>query len=462
MKKSSRVLSIALAIAMTVSTAVVNGEVNTAAAKASLKTKIVNLKVGKTATIKIAKKNKKAVYKFTSSKKSVAVVSKRGVITAKKQGKATITVKETLKKKTRKLGKVNVTVQNKQNNNNNTTNVVPTQTPVGQTATASPVVNATQTPVVTAQPTKAPEQTATATPAPTSPYVPISELRMEAYDAPAGYRDNVKDNNGTKTKIEYPSTVIKEGEEVMRKANVCLPKDYDAEDTDKRYPVIYMCHGIFGNEDSVTDAAYVYWNAMAEEKAEEAILVFPSCCANETSGSVGENDGFNLTHYSAYDNFLNDFKECLKPYIDANYNTLPERENTAICGFSMGGRVTLHLGFSLQDTFRYIGAFCPAPGIFDFTDNGVTGPGLFEKEDFKIKDEYKDDTLVMLFKGENDGVVKNFPQEYEDALVENEVPHVYYLGKGMKSDGSAGGGGHDGDLYDFGFYNFITRLFKKR
>lgn len=456
MKKTSRALSIALAIAMILSTAVVNDTAGAAASKAALKTKKVNLNVGKKATIKINRKQKKAVYKFVSSRKAVAAVSKKGVITAKKAGKATITVKETLKKKTRKLGKVNVTVKKV-----STTETSVTQTPVTQTSTPAP---ATQTPVVTAAPTTAPTSTpdVTATPEPTSPYVPVSELLMDAYDAPAGYRDNVADNNGEKIKIEYPSTVVKEGGEVMRKANVCLPKDYDADDTDKRYPVIYMCHGIFGSEDAVTDAAYVYWNAIAEGKAEEAILVFPNCCANETSGSVGENNGFNLTHYSAYDNFLNDFEKCLKPYIDKHYNTLTDRNNTAICGFSMGGRVTLHLGFTLQDTFRYIGAFCPAPGIFDFSDNGVTGPGLFKQEEFKIKDEYKDDTLVMLFKGKNDGTVKQFPQEYEDALVANEVPHVFYHGMGMKSDGTAGGGGHDGDLYDFGFYNFVTRIFKKR
>lgn len=77
MKKTSRALSIALAIAMTLSTAVVNDTAGAAASKAALKTKKVNLNVGKKATIKINRKQKKAVYKFVSSRKAVAAVSKR-------------------------------------------------------------------------------------------------------------------------------------------------------------------------------------------------------------------------------------------------------------------------------------------------------------------------------------------------------------------------------------------------
>lgn len=453
MKKTSRALSIALAVAMTLSTAVVNDTAGAAASKATLKTKKVNMNVGKKVTIKINRKQKKAVYKFVSSKKAVAAVSKKGVITAKKAGKATITVKETLKKKTRKLGKVNVTVKKV-----STTETSVTQTPVTQTSTPAP---ATQTPVVTATPTTEPTSTPTATPVPTSPYAPISDFLTEEFDVPVGFRNSNEANNGTITKIQYPSTVIKEGETVMRNANICLPKDYDPEDTDKKYPVIYICHGIGGDEDGMKDCSYVLWNAIAEEKAEEAIIVCPNCCANEYNGN-GPLDFFSLEHYAGYNNFLNDFEKCLKPYIDENYNTLTDRENTAICGFSMGGRVTLHLGFTLQDTFRYVGAFCPAPGIFDFTDQGVTGKGLFEKENFKIKDEYKDDTLVMLFEGTNDTIVHKFPGEYEAALVDNGVTHLYQKTKGSNGNGGDGDGGHSADVYKYGFYNFVTRIFKKR
>ena len=84
-----------------------------AKAKASLKTKKISVKVGKKKSILIKNKTKKHSYSFTSSNKQVAKVTSKGKVTGIKAGKATITVKEVLKKgkkKKRKLGKVKVTV----------------------------------------------------------------------------------------------------------------------------------------------------------------------------------------------------------------------------------------------------------------------------------------------------------------------------------------------------------------
>lgn len=249
---------------------------------------------------------------------------------------------------------------------------------------------------------------------------------------------------GTVEDITYGSTVIKEGEVVMRKAKVVLPKDYDE---NKRYPVVYMQHGIFGNETSLygDNVQNVFWNAIANGDAEEMIAVFPNACANE----AGVGEGLNVQHYAAYNNFLNDLNECLMPYINEHYPTLTDREHTAICGFSMGGRVTLHIGFTLQDKFRYIGAFCPAPGIFSHNDYGANETGLFTKETFTLQEQYMNDTLVMIVKGTQDDVVKQFPQDYTDALTENGVPHLFFELPG----------GHDGSVYKPGLYNFLRRIF---
>lgn len=66
--------------------------------------------VGKTKKIKVKKKPKKAKLTWKSSKKSVATVNKKGVVTAKKPGKATITVKAKIGKKTYKA-KSKITVK---------------------------------------------------------------------------------------------------------------------------------------------------------------------------------------------------------------------------------------------------------------------------------------------------------------------------------------------------------------
>lgn len=84
-----------------------------AAKKAVLSFKKITLYEGQKKKITFKKKNKKAVYTFTSSAKKKVPVSKSGVITAKKQGKVKITVKEKLKtgrKQTaKKIGTISVT-----------------------------------------------------------------------------------------------------------------------------------------------------------------------------------------------------------------------------------------------------------------------------------------------------------------------------------------------------------------
>jgi predicted alpha/beta superfamily hydrolase len=50
----------------------------------------------------------------------------------------------------------------------------------------------------------------------------------------------------------------------------------------------------------------------------------------------------------------------LKPFVDATYRTKPEAKHTAIGGSSLGGLVTLHLGFSHPQTFSRMAALSPS------------------------------------------------------------------------------------------------------
>lgn len=84
-----------------------------AAKKTELSFKKITLYEGQKKKITFKKKNKKAAYIFISSQKKKVSVSKSGVITAKKQGKVKITVKEKLKsgrkQKAKKIGTISVT-----------------------------------------------------------------------------------------------------------------------------------------------------------------------------------------------------------------------------------------------------------------------------------------------------------------------------------------------------------------
>ena len=74
-----------------------------AAKKMKLSKTKLTLKVGKTKKLTVKNKKKKARVTWSSSKKKVATVSKKGVVKAKKAGKTTIMAKVKYKKKITKL-----------------------------------------------------------------------------------------------------------------------------------------------------------------------------------------------------------------------------------------------------------------------------------------------------------------------------------------------------------------------
>ena len=267
-----------------------------------------------------------------------------------------------------------------------------------------------------------------------------------SYPVPDGYR-------ARKGTVEYGSviTVRYESSTVGKKRDVTivLPAGYTES---KKYPVLYMCHGLGQDNTQWTNEGHsdiVIGNMIASGEASEMILVLPNCRAR-MDDRANPQDAFVITNYVAFDNFINEFQNDLKPFIEANYSVASGRENTGIAGFSMGGRVALHLGFTLQDTFGYVGAFCPAPGVFGYTMMGVTEEGLFEKDEFKIKDEYKNDTFVMIVGGKSDNVVGGHPESYHNVLTENNVNHIWYKASG----------GHDFNVVNYGLYNFVKNIFK--
>lgn len=129
-----------------------------AAKKAVVKQKKLNIIVGKTKKITIKNKNKKKKYSFSTSKKSIATVSRKGVVKGKKAGKAVITVREyeakkkRKKKKARLVGKVTVTVNKDEKRTVKRSEPIPV--PSTPAISAAPVTSATPD-LNTPQPTEA-------------------------------------------------------------------------------------------------------------------------------------------------------------------------------------------------------------------------------------------------------------------------------------------------------------------
>jgi predicted alpha/beta superfamily hydrolase len=150
---------------------------------------------------------------------------------------------------------------------------------------------------------------------------------------------------------------------------IYLPPGYEY--TDERYPVIYM-HDAQNLFDNITSFA-------GEWEVDESL--------NELAGQgynvpivVGINHGGaerinELTPWinplyggGMGDEYLAFIVETLKPHVDSNYRTIPEREHTGIMGSSLGGLISAYGALKYQDVFGRSGPYSPS---YWFTDDSL-------------------------------------------------------------------------------------------
>jgi len=182
------------------------------------------------------------------------------------------------------------------------------------------------------------------------------------------------------TKIYYNSTTT----QTERPMNIVLPINYDKS---KKYPVLYYLHGIMCDEDTMLEeplgAIATYGNLLQEHRAKDMIIVLP----NQYAPAPGTEapPALDQSYYDGYDNFINDLVNDIMPYMEKHYSIAKGRENTGICGFSMGGRNALYIGYVRSDLFGWVGAFSPAPGITEATDMMSYHKGLLQPEELVAK-----------------------------------------------------------------------------
>lgn len=231
----------------------------------------------------------------------------------------------------------------------------------------------------------------------------------------------------------------------VRKCYVITPSNYDKS---KKYPVLYLLQGIGGTHSEWLggEPVTVTGNLTAEGKASEMLVVMPNAraCANDEVPQ----DILGQKNIDAFDNFINDLKNDLMPYINKSYSVSTEWKDTAIAGLSMGGREALYIGFKMPDSFAYIGAFSPAPGLLP--DSRLGYPGQFSEKEFTIPDGKRKPELILICSGNNDRLVGNVPEEYHETLERNGVKHLWYTIEGD----------HNFTVWKNGLYNFAQRIFK--
>ncbi len=268
-----------------------------------------------------------------------------------------------------------------------------------------------------------------------SEYTPICEAEVKNFDY--GMLDSKAGvQYGTLKKETYKSKAANKN----KPYNILLPAGYDSS---KEYPVLYLLHGYYEDEDRLMTAGNngeamrtkeLVGNLIGQGLAEEMIVVCPLVF---TSATMNGPSGMDNQSNAAYDAFVDDIVDSLMPHIESKYSVATGRENTAVTGFSMGGRESLQIGMKYADKFGYVGAMCPAPGV---------------SGSFKWNSEEEAPSLVYITAGTADDVVgTSIPEGYHNNFTKNNVPNIWQVVQN---------GHHGDDSIRAHLYNFIQFIFK--
>jgi enterochelin esterase-like enzyme len=248
---------------------------------------------------------------------------------------------------------------------------------------------------------------------------------------PEGY-DKVREGiaHGKLEMVEYDSKSVGN----KRKALVYTPPGYSS---DAKYPVLYLLHGIGGDEEEWRRGGHpeiILDNLVADKKAVPMIIVMPNGRA-QPDDRPGPNA---MATAPAFGKFDKDLLGDLIPFIEAKYSVKADRESRALAGLSMGGGQSLNFGLANLDTFAWIGGFSSAPNTKPAVEL-VPDP---EKATKQLK-------LLYVSCGNKDGLIR-ISQSVHAYLKEKNIPHTWHVDEHA----------HDFQHWKKGLYNFSQLIFK--
>lgn len=252
-------------------------------------------------------------------------------------------------------------------------------------------------------------------------------------DPPEGFRakrDGIP--HGKLAMIQYDSRTVG----TRRNMLVYTPPGYS---TDRKYPVLYLLHGIGGDETEwkrLCQPENILDNLLADGKIQPMIVVMPNGRARKNDRAEGNV----FESAPAFARFEGDLLNDVIPAIEKRYAVKADRESRALAGLSMGGGQSLNFGLGHLDVFAWVGGFSSAPN--------TKPPAELVPDPKAAREKLK---LLWLGCGRRDGLIR-ISQGVHRHLKEKRVPHIWHVD----------GHGHDGTEWASNLYLFTQQIFKQR
>ena len=212
--------------------------------------------------------------------------------------------------------------------------------------------------------------------------------------------------HGTMSKVWYESPTAG----LTRRLTVYTPAGYET--SGKEYPVLYLLHGIGGDENAWSElgrAAQILDNLIAQGKAEPMLVVMTNGNISEEACPGETSNGFRVPTMmlpkTMEGSFETAFPDVVK-FIEKTYRVKKDKVHRAIAGLSMGGFHSLFISINNPDLFGYIGLFSAAVDQQQADPNGY--PNIYADRNEKIDKLFsKNPKLFWIGIGKTDFLIKN-------------------------------------------------------
>ncbi len=232
--------------------------------------------------------------------------------------------------------------------------------------------------------------------------------------------------HGTVAKVWYHSDTIG----TDRRLTVYTPAGYDGAG-ERRYPVLYLLHGMGGDENAWTElgrAAQILDNKIAAGEAEPMIVVMTNGNV-DTPAAPGESHLGMTTPTTNLPQTMDGTFESHFPevvaFVDSIYRTIADKEHRAIAGLSMGGFHSMQISKEYPDMFDYIGLFSAAV----LPREGATSP-VYADVDAKLARQFADAPALYWIAIGRDDFLYGANADYRARLDASGYPYVYVESEG--------------------------------
>ena len=190
---------------------------------------------------------------------------------------------------------------------------------------------------------------------------------------------------------------ISDGRE--RRMTIYTPAGYES--GKGRYPVLYLLHGMGGDEEAwvaTGRVAEIMDNLIAQRRAEPMIVVMTNGCTKHVAAPGYSHEGMWPPYMSgSMDGSFERMFPSVVEWVDTHYRTLSKAEARAIAGLSMGGFHSMHISKEYPAMFDYVGLFSAA--VF----RGEKGVDVYENIEEKLAKQFAaDPKLYWIAIGKDD------------------------------------------------------------